>query len=369
MMEFKPMRKEAAPALPGYSKLEGDVPAFVTGYKEVGKRFVPLVSTSLSVGDRLGDAAVRWDIKRKDYKVEPGLYAVGDPRPDSPVIVTANYKLTFDKLRKELEGVDAWIAVLDTKGVNVWCAAGKGTFGTSELLDKIAKLRLADMVSHNVLILPQLGAPGVSAPDISRVSRFRVAWGPVRAADLPAFLAAGMNKTAAMSRVEFRLADRMAVAPVELAHAWPFLLGSLALSLLGALPFGPSFGARLGWLLAATMGSILAGSLAFPALLPLLPTKAFSIKGAFLGGLWGTICAIGAASPGPLGGGMGIGLGAALVLISAPVASFIGLNFTGSSTFTCQGGANLEVEKSIIPTIASLALGLGLGGAARIFGF
>jgi hypothetical protein len=66
---------------------------------------------------------------------------------------------------------------------------------------------------------------------------------------------------------------------------------------------------------------------------------------------------------------MGIGLGAALVLISAPVAGFIGLNFTGSSTFTCQSGANLEVEKSIVPTIASLALGLGLGGAARVFGF
>jgi hypothetical protein len=368
-MEFKPMRKDAAPAIPGYSKLEGDVPAFVIGHKAVERRFVPIVSTRLSLGDRLGDIAVRWDIRRNDYRVEPGLYAVGDPGPASPILVTANYKLTFDKLRKELEGVDAWIAVLDTKGVNVWCAAGKGSFGTAELLDKIAKLRLGDIVSHNVLILPQLAAPGVSAPEIARVSRFRVAWGPVRAADLPDFLAAGMRKTAAMSRVEFRLADRMAVAPVELAHAWPFLLGALALSFLGALPSGPLFGARLGWLLAATMGSILAGSLAFPALLPLLPTKAFSIKGAFLGGAWGTICAIGAASPGRLGGSMGVGLGAALVLVSAPVASFIGLNFTGSSTYTSQGGANLEVERSIIPTIACLALGLGLGGAARIFGF
>jgi hypothetical protein len=337
--------------------------------KKSGKRFVPRVSTSLSLGDRLGDAAVRWDIRRSDYKVLPGLYAVGAPGLDSPILVTANYKLTFDKLRQELKGVDAWIVVLDTKGVNVWCAAGKGSFGTAELLDKIARLRLGDIVSHNVLILPQLGAPGVSAPEIARLSRFRVVWGPVRAADLPAFLAAGMKKTAAMSRVEFRLSDRMAVAPVELAHAWPFLLGALALSFLGALPLGARFGARLGWLLAATLGSILAGALAFPALLPILPTKAFSVKGAFLGGLWGALCAIGAASPGPLGGGMGIGLGAALVLLSVPVVSFIGLNFTGSSTFTCQGGANLEVEKSIIPTIASLALGLGLGGAARIFGF
>jgi hypothetical protein len=333
------------------------------------------VSTRLSAGDRVGDIAVRWDVRRNDYKVAPGLYAVGDPSPASPVLVTANYKLTFDELRRELESLDAWIVVLDTKGVNVWCAAGKGTFGTAELLDKIAKLRLGDLVSHNVLILPQLGASGVSAPEIARVSRFRVVWGPVRAADLRAFLAAGMQKTEAMRRVEFRLADRMAVAPVELAHAWPFMLGAVALSALGALPFGPLFGPRLAWLLAATVGSILVGSLAFPALLPYLPTKAFSIKGAFLGALWGALCALAeglapalvAAASRPFGGS--IGMGAALILVSAPVASFIGLNFTGSSTYTSQGGANLEVEKSIIPTIASLVAGLGLGGAARIFGF
>jgi hypothetical protein len=375
-MEFKSIPKAAKASLPGYSRLEEPAPAYVIGYKETGNRLVPLVSTRLTAVDRLGDIAVRWDIptrpgsaSRNDYKVAPGLYATGDPSPDSPVLVTANYKLTFDKLRKELGGVDAWIVVLDTKGVNVWCAAGKGTFGTVELLDKIARLRLDEIVSHNVLVLPQLGASGVSAPEIARVSRFRVVWGPVRASDLPAFLAAGMKKTEAMRRVEFRLADRMAVAPVELTHAWPLLLGALALSFLGALPLGLGFGARLAWLLAATLGSILAGTLAFPALLPLLPTKAFSIKGAVLGALWGILCAIGAISGGPSGGGMGIGLGAALVLVSAPVSSYLGLNFTGSSTYTCQGGANLEVEKSIFPNIASLALGLGLGGAARIFGF
>jgi hypothetical protein len=375
-MEFKPIRKAGKPSLPGYSRLEGDAPAYVTGYKEAGKRLVPIVSTRLSGKDRLGGLAVRWNLptgrgarSRDDYKVAPGLYAVGDPASSSPVLVSANYKLSFDSLRSELGGIDAWILVLDTKGVNVWCAAGKGSFGSAELLDKIARLRLADIVAHRTLVLPQLGAPGVSAPEIARVSGFRVAWGPVRAADIRAFLAAGMKKTDAMRRVEFRLADRMAVAPVELAQAWPFLLAALALSLLGALPLGPGFGPRLGWLAAATLGSVLVGTLAFPALLPYLPTKAFSIKGAVLGALWGILCAAGAAYAGPGGGGMGAGLGAAVVLVSAPVASFIGLNFTGSTTFTCQSGANLEVEKSIVPTIASLALGLCLGGAARVFGF
>ena len=85
---------------------------------------------------------------------------MGSPSPDSPVLVSANYKLSFDVLRRSLAGIDAWILVLDTKGINVWCAAGKGTFGTEELLRRIAAVRLGEVVSHRRLVLPQLGAPG-----------------------------------------------------------------------------------------------------------------------------------------------------------------------------------------------------------------
>lgn len=360
-MKLTPMNAGAKEALVGYAKLEAPVPAYVEGYREVAGRFVPIVGARLSARDKIGDVGVRWDIGRGDYKVGPGLYAIGTPGAESPVLVTANYKLTFDRLRKALGGIDAWITVLDTKGVNVWCAAGKGTFGTAELLDKISRLRLSDIVTRRILVLPQLGASGVSAPEIARVSRFRVAWGPVRAADISAFLAAGMKKTDEMRRIEFRLPDRMAVAPVELAHAWPFLLGAIAVSFLGALPIDSGFGRRSLWIAAASVGSVLAGSLAFPALLPFLPSKAFSIKGACLGAFWGLACA--------LLGGLGLGLGAAFVLSSAAVCSYIGLNFTGSSTFTCQPGASAEVEKSILPMIVALGSGLALGASARIFGF
>ncbi|MFZ2913844.1 MAG: mercury methylation corrinoid protein HgcA [Rectinemataceae bacterium] len=367
-MELKPARKKVDSPLVGYAKFPDDPPPYVTGYMEIAGRFVPLVSTRLSIRDKIGDWGVRWDLGRGAYRVVPGLYALGHPGLASPVLVTANYKLTFDELRKQLAGLDAFIAVLDTKGVNVWCAAGKGSFGTTELLDKIARLRLGDLVSHKVLVLPQLGASGVSAPEIARVSRFRVVWGPVRASDLPAFLAAGMVKTEAMRSVEFGLADRMAVAPVEFVHSWPFLLGALLLSLAGALPLDMLFRTRFWWLFAATAGSVVMGTFAFPALLPLLPSRAFSIKGAVLGALWGALCAALAVSGGAFGPGARFGLGAALVLVSAAVTSFTGLNFTGSSTFTSQRGATFEVEKSLIPTIAALAFGICLGGASLIFG-
>lgn len=99
---------------------------------------IPKVSTDLSRADKWGTFKVRWSIKRMSYTVNPGLYAIGNPDKNSLVLVSANYKLSFDVLRRELKGLDAWIMVLDTKGINVWCAAGGGTFGTEEIVNRVA---------------------------------------------------------------------------------------------------------------------------------------------------------------------------------------------------------------------------------------
>jgi len=120
---------------------------------------------------------------RFSHLVEPGLYSLGSPSPVSPVFVTANYTLSFDALRTSIKGIDAYILVLDTKGINVWCAAGKGTFGTAEVIGRVQEAELAQVVSHRRLILPQLGAPGVSAHEVQKQTGFRVDYGPVRAAE------------------------------------------------------------------------------------------------------------------------------------------------------------------------------------------
>lgn len=335
-------------------------PPFVVGSVAVNGRQVPLVSTRLTRRDRIGGWKVRWDIGRNRYRVRPGLYGVGAPVPQSPVLVTANYKLSFDRLRKELPGIDAWILVLDTKGINVWCAAGKGTFGTKELVDRLAAVRLEEVVSHRTLILPQLSAPGVSAPEVRRAARYRVVYGPVRAADIPAFLAGGLKKDEAMRAVRFRLADRMAVAPVELRHALPWLAAILAVSALAALPPADGYLARLGGVFLPFFGAVLVGTLLFPALLPLLPFRAFSLKGALLGLAWGIAASL-ATGAGLLGS-------AAITLIVTPIAAFLAMNFTGSSTFTCQTGAELEVRRGLIPMVASVVLGVGLFVIRKIAG-
>jgi hypothetical protein len=154
----------------------------------------------------------------------PGLYGVGNPGETSPVFVTANYKLTFDKLRKGLGGIDGWIIVLDTKGINVWCAAGKGTFGTEELIRKIFSTNIGAVVSHRRLILPQLGAAGVSGFAVTKAAGFSVLFGPVRVKDIKEYLSGGCVKTERMRTVYFPISERMAVAPIELVFSMKYLL-------------------------------------------------------------------------------------------------------------------------------------------------
>ncbi len=332
---------------------------WIVGSVTVESRSVPVVSTHLSRKDAWGGVKVRWNIGRERYAVPPGLYAAGTPTPESPVLVTANYKLSFDTLRKNLPGVDAWILVLDTKGINVWCAAGKGTFGTRELEQRIMKVKLEQAVSHRTLILPQLGAPGVSAPDVKKATGWTVKYGPVRAEDIAAYLAAGQRKDDAMRQVRFLLPDRLAVAPVELMQGWPVLLAVLAASVLYGLPFTHGYGARLFGFFIPLAGGLLVAVFVFPALLPYLPFQAFALKGAVLGLVWGAASA--------LVSGISALSAAGIVLLVTPIVAFIAMNFTGASTFTSQPGAALEVRRGIVPMAASLVLGIGLSVAARIF--
>jgi hypothetical protein len=290
----------------------------------------------------------RWGVNRSGHRVDPGLYALGDPTPDSPVFVTANYTLSFDALRSSLAGIDGYILVLDTKGINVWCAAGKGTFGTDELAERVASTGLSEIVSHRKLILPQLGAPGVAAHEVRRRSGFAVAYGPVRAADLPQYLEIG-QATPEMRRVRFRLRDRAVLIPVELVHI--------------ALPM--ALAAALLWILATPLtalgavAALLAGVVLFPLLLPWLPTQQFSSKGFILGGAVAAVFAVLAFVQGSdLALWRRVGWALAYLLAMPPMTAYLALNFTGSTTFTSRTGVRREMSTYIRPMALSFGLGV-----------
>jgi len=305
--------------------------------------------------DVLGMIRVRLGIGRMSYGVEPGLYAMGSPTPESPVLATANYKLTVDVLRRELRARNLWILVLDTSNVNVWCAAGKGLFGTAELTKRIETTRVAEQVTHRRIILPQLGAPGVAAHKVKCQTGFHVVYGPVRAKDIPEFLDNGQKVTPQMRRVTFPLWQRLELTPIELRqHLFATLILVLALGLAPVIWRGW----EQGWWNHGVRGAIaaatcwLAGCLLGPALLPWLPGRAFWVKGAFLG----AAVAAGLALAGVVQGLLPA-LGAVLWLGAG--VSFLLMNFTGSSTFTSPSGVKLEM-KAIPAQIAAGTLGLVL---------
>jgi len=289
------------------------------------------------------------------YTVPPGLYAVGSPTPDAPLLATANYKLSFDHVRRALAKLDAWVLVLDTKGVNVWCAAGKGTFGTAELASRIESSGVAQVVRHRTLVLPQLGAPGVAAHEVGRMTGFRVVYGPVRARDVPAFLSAGMKATPEMRRVSFALRERLARTPIELVHLFiPAVFTALlfvALTGLGRQGYRISPEQVLG-VIVAVFCNYLAGIVLTPALLPWLPGRAFACKGAVTGALAGGL--LGWFGPWNWVGSFSV------VLLSIATCSFFGLMFTGSTHYTSASGVRREMRWAL-PAQGLLAV-VGLAG-------
>jgi len=297
------------------------------------------------------------------YTVEPGLYALGRPSDRSPALVTANYKMSFDKLREALPGRDAWILVLDTKGINVWCAAGKGTFGTMELVSRIESSGLKQIVSHRELILPQLSGPGVAAHLVKKLSGFKVIYGPIRARDLFVFLDSGLKVTPEMRLKTFTTWERTELVPMELVGA--LKPGILVMIIFFLLAFLGKSGE--GWTDALSHGlfsalamltAVLVGSVLTPLLLPWLPGRAFSIKGLSLGILSALILIFFRWGDWITKAGR-LEIIAWLLLIPAIVA-YLAMNFTGASTYTSLSGVKKEMRWALPLEIAAGMIGLGL---------
>ncbi len=326
---------------PGYT-----VCRFVDGFLETPAGAVPRVKTKTKFYDVAGTLKARSGFSRNDYKVSPGLYAVGSPGSNSPVLVTANYKLGFDKLRSCLKHTDAWILVVDTRGINVWCAGGKELFSAGEIIRQVRLSGLSRVVAHRKLVLPQLAANGVSGRDVKKGCGFSVIWGPVRADDIEAFFAGGMAATDRMRRVTFDMAERLVLIPVELYSLWKPTLFAMAAILvfsgIGTEIFSASEAVRRGGMALGAYGAgIFAGAVLTPALLPWIPGRAFSVKGVTAGmvvfvplvfAFRGQVRELEFFS---------------LLFIVLAVSSWLAVNFTGSTPYTSPSGVEKEMRISM----------------------
>ena len=309
--------------------------------------------------DRRGAIRCRLGKFRMHYRVEPGLYALGRPDEDSPVFVTANYRLGFDMLRRDLAGVACWILVLDTNGINVWCAVGAGTFGAEEIVLRVQKTRLPEVVRHRTLILPQLGAPGLNTEQVTHHTGFTVRYGPIRSRDIRAYLDRGCEATPDMRIVRFGVLDRLVLVPMEVSQSlarFP-VFAFVALLFAGLGPGGVTLGRAWEgfWpLVTLALGAVLSGSVLVPLLLPYIPLRAFTAKGWILG----------AAVTAALLHGLGLASGKDPFLIAAcylffPAASaWMSMAFTGATPFTGPSGVRAEIRVALPIYLAAGVLAL-----------
>ena len=320
------------------------------GKSDQEARTIPRVDSVITRKDTMQRRAFRLGIGRKRLTVTPGLYALGSPGTADPVLVSANFKVTFDQLRADMHGRDAWLLILDTKGINVWCAAGKGTFGTEELIRRIEDSGLASLVSHRYLILPQLGAPGIKAHEVGNRTGFRILYGPVSSRDLPDYLDAGMKASSLMRRKTFTLAERMIQIPLELVQSWKVLLAVTVLSFILTVLLGGIDAVTVLYDAVPSFLAILAGACITPFLLPYIPGRAFSIKGAIAGGLLAGLFIVLFTPP--------FSQGFFITCIVIAASSFLAMNFTGATPFTSLSGVRKEMHYALPVQIGLIGIAI-----------
>jgi NAD-dependent dihydropyrimidine dehydrogenase PreA subunit len=171
------------------------------------------------------------------HRDRTGLMKIGNPGRNSPVLVTGNYTETVRRLRKALKGENVWLLVANSKGINVWCAAGGGHLTHHDVISAVVTSGAEAKIDNHTLILPQLGATGIERQKVTEATGWAAIWGPARLEDLPSFLHQNHRATPRQRFMRFPLWERL-----EIAVMW-----AIPMIIIGVLLFGLLGGWRLGF--------------------------------------------------------------------------------------------------------------------------
>jgi NAD-dependent dihydropyrimidine dehydrogenase PreA subunit len=153
------------------------------------------------------------------FSVEPRLMKLGNPNENSPVLLTCNFINTVNRVRKALEGLDCYLLIAPSHGINVWCGACGDDFSTDSIISILKTSRINELVDHNILILPQLSAPGINQDRIKKKLGWEVRFGPVYAKDIPEYLDNNFKKTREQTTVRFSVKQR-----IEMGNLYFFIV-------------------------------------------------------------------------------------------------------------------------------------------------
>jgi NAD-dependent dihydropyrimidine dehydrogenase PreA subunit len=164
------------------------------------------------------------------FPSKTGLIKLGNPNRGSSVFLSGNYHLTVERVKRALKGIDAYLLIANSRGINVWCAATGGLFTNHDVMSVLKTSGVEELVDHRDVIMPQFAATGVEAKLIKRKTGWNVVWGPVFAKDIPAFIHNRLEKTPQMREVGFSWLQR-----IEMAVAWAFPISIISVILM--IPF------------------------------------------------------------------------------------------------------------------------------------
>ena len=118
-----------------------------------------------------------------------GIYEIGGPGENSPVLITSNFSLTYFIVSGEIEGsrIPSWLLVKDTEGLSVMTAWAAGKFGADVIAPFVKKCGIADKVKHRKLIIPGYAAV-ISGELEEELPDWQVLIGPREAGHIPAYL-------------------------------------------------------------------------------------------------------------------------------------------------------------------------------------
>ena len=126
---------------------------------------------------------------QKPIQVEPRLYAIGAAGPDSPLLITTNFSLTYFSVSGEVEssGLPAWLLVADADGQSVLTGWAAGKFDAEKIAKTVKGSGIEDRLSHKKLVLPGHVA-GLSGEVEEELPGWQIMVGPRDAVDIPSYL-------------------------------------------------------------------------------------------------------------------------------------------------------------------------------------
>jgi acetyl-CoA decarbonylase/synthase, CODH/ACS complex subunit gamma len=126
---------------------------------------------------------------QRPMTVTEGIYEIGSPDENSPVLITTNFSLTYFIVSGEIEGsrVPSWLLIMDTEGLSVMTAWAAGKFSGDAVAIFVKKCGIADKVAHKKIIIPGYSA-AISGEMEEDLPDWEIMIGPRDASLLPKYL-------------------------------------------------------------------------------------------------------------------------------------------------------------------------------------